>query len=238
MHGLGLSRQKHWQEYCRSGKKPTNIPTQPNIVYKDSGWKGYGDWLGTGRSSNRYKVFRPFEEAREFARSLGINSGEQWHQYSRSGQRPEDIPSNPNNVYEDSGWRSWGDWLGTGSTPQPGTERWRPFEEARAFVHTLGLEGRRAWTEYANSTDKPTDIPAVPWTVYRESWQNLGDWLGTGFVATREREYRPFEEAREFVRSLGLKSAREWREYSKSGEKPADIPGDPQKVYGDKWKGR
>ena len=52
----------------------------------------------------------------------------------------------------------------------------------------------------------------------------MGDWLGTGTIAPRLREYRSFKEARAFVRSLGLKSEAEWRAYCKSGKKPDDIP--------------
>jgi hypothetical protein len=59
----------------------------------------------------------------------------------------------------------------------------------------------------------------------------MGDWLGTGTVATRLRQYRPFKTAREFVRSLGLKSEAEWRVYKKSGKKPNDIPAKPDHQY-------
>ena len=48
----------------------------------------------------------------------------------------------------------------------------------------------------------------------------MGDWLGTGTVARRLRQYRSFKEARAFVRSLGLKSEAEWCAYCKSGKKP------------------
>ena len=41
----------------------------------------------------------------------------------------------------------------------------------------------------------------------------MGDWLGTGTIASYLREYRSFKEARAFVRSLGLKSETEWRAY-------------------------
>jgi hypothetical protein len=43
--------------------------------------------------------------------------------------------------------------------------------------------------------------------------------------------YRPFKEAREFVRSLNLKGTKEWQEYCKSGEKPDDIPSAPWETY-------
>jgi hypothetical protein len=45
----------------------------------------------------------------------------------------------------------------------------------------------------------------------------MGDWLGTGRIATHLREYLPFEEARIFARGLGLKSQSEWDALARSG---------------------
>ena len=61
------------------------------------------------------KVWRPFDEAREFARSLQLRNQTEWHEYLESGERPDDIPSNPNIIYKNDGWIDIGDWLGTGS---------------------------------------------------------------------------------------------------------------------------
>ena len=58
------------------------------------------------------KVWRQFDEAREFARSLKLRSKGEWEQYCKSGERPNDIPSNPSKTYKNNGWISWGDWLG------------------------------------------------------------------------------------------------------------------------------
>ena len=63
--------------------------------------------------------WRPFEEARRFAHSLGLKSFAEWREYCKSGEKPYDIPAYPNEVYTvPSGeWRSWGDWLGTANVP-------------------------------------------------------------------------------------------------------------------------
>ena len=54
----------------------------------------------------------------------------------------------------------------------------------------------------------------------------------------REIRYRSFKNARVFVRSLGLKSVDDWREYTKSGAKPDDIPFAPHYIYAaDGWAG-
>src|SRR6516164_6896680 len=50
--------------------------------------------------------------------------------------------------------------------------------------------------------------------------------------------WRKFEDARAFVRKLGLKNNKEWREYRSSDRKPADIPAAPDEIYADAgWAG-
>ena len=63
----------------------------------------------------------------------------------------------------------------------------------------------------------------------------MGDWLGTKTVANQNKIYRSYKDAREFVRSLGLKNQQDWYEYCKSGNKPDDIPSSPWIVYKE-WK--
>lgn len=39
---------KEWDAYCKSGKKPKNIPHSPQKIYKEHGWIGWDCWFGTG----------------------------------------------------------------------------------------------------------------------------------------------------------------------------------------------
>ncbi len=104
------------------------------------------------------------------------------------------------------------------------TNTFLPFEEARSFARSLRLRSKRAWNAYCASGEKPATLPSHPEHAYKGKWKNWGDWLGT-------REYLPFEEARAFVRALGLKDHRAWRDYCTSGEKPAEVPACPNLVY-------
>ncbi|MDC0323717.1 hypothetical protein OAM21_00825, partial [Verrucomicrobia bacterium] len=85
----------------------------------------------------------------------------------------------------------------------------------------------------------PADIPANPESTYKgKGWTGFGDWLGTGNIASHRRQYRNFNAARVFARSLNLKSGSEWRVFCKSGKLPDDIPATPDRTYKDKgWKG-
>ena len=58
------------------------------------------------------QVWKPFEEAREFARSLNLKNYREWYQYAKTDERPNDIPSNPFEAYKNDGWKGYPDWLG------------------------------------------------------------------------------------------------------------------------------
>lgn len=185
-------------------------------------------WDRVGRAN-----CRPFEEARAYARARGLKSQREWHVYSQSDERPSDIPSNPHRTYK--GWVNWGDWLGTGRARIRDWER--PFPEARAYVRARDFTNKHDWEEFARSDERPPDIPSNPNLAYRnKGWKGMGDWLGTGMIATRQRKYRPLEEALAYVRSLGLKNWTEWRAFIRSGDCPSDIPAKPYTAYGDEYR--
>jgi hypothetical protein len=221
---LGLKFRKEWVEYCKSGNKPDDIPIRPEKVYKKE-WKGWRNFLGN--------EWRSIESAREFVLSLGLKSNTKWREYCKSGDKPDDIPAQPDVIYKNE-WKGWGDFLGTGNVLK---KEFKDFESAREFVLSLGLKSNTKWKEYCKSGNKPDDIPAQPDVVYKKDFKGYGDWLGTGNIANFNKVYRPFKEAREFVLSLGLKSSTKWKEYCKSGDKPDDIPVNPDVVYKKDFKG-
>ena len=366
VHKLKLKNGDEWKDYCATGKKPFNIPAKPRSAYLHSGWISIGDWLGTGTVADKNKVFRNFNEARRFVHKLNLTSETEWRKYNKSGNKPIDIPSSPQAKYKDTGWVSWGDWLGTNSvatqkinyldfvearefirqlnmtttkewkeyskknrpinlpahpykeyenkgwlsmpdwlgvkpgwdgsylsledaktkirelgvksksqfekliksgdipynikhSPRTGykNEGWKdwsdflesvnisrhnsdflPFDEAREYTRTLKLNSRTDWKRFTQSDEFPSNMPKAPWLKYKdEGWISLGDWLGSGNIATQKREYMDFKSAKSFVYKLKLSSESEWRKYCKSGKRPANIPTGPDKKYKDEWKG-
>ena len=258
VHSLKLKSQDEWRKFCKGqlpekGTLPTDIPANPSGSYAKKGWKGMGDWLGTGAIAPNLRVYRPFEEARAFAHSLKLKNQGEWFKFSKGqlpekGTLPPDIPAKPCRTYAASGWKGYGDWLGTGTIASL-LRVYRPFEEARAFVHTLKLKKQGEWRKFCKGQlpekgTLPSDIPAAPQQTYKEKgWKGYGDWLGTGTIASRSRMYRPFEEARAFVHTLKLKNQIDWFRFCKGqlpekGILPADIPVTPHQAYKIKgWKG-
>jgi superfamily II DNA or RNA helicase len=228
---LNVKSQAEWNDLARSGKLPPNLPKAPHMVYADDGWSSWGDWLGSGRIATYNVKYRPFYEARPYARSLGLKTREEWLDFARSEKRPADIPVKPERTYAKHGWAGMGDWLGTG-TVATHLREYCAFPEARAFTRGLGLKSAREWRLFCKSGRCPSDIPTNPNRQYLdEGWISWADWLATRTIATNQRQYRPFNEARAFVHGLGLRTANEWRAYTKSRKKPADIPAAPQRTY-------
>jgi superfamily II DNA or RNA helicase len=188
--------------------------------------------------------WRPFDEAREFARGLKFKNQSEWFDFAKSEKLPPDIPITPYSIYANRGWSNMGDWLGTGYIANQ-LRDYRSFRKARDFARSQKLNNQTEWFAFTKSGKIPNDIPANPWVVYEdEGWDGLGDWLGTETVATQHREYRSFVEARDWVRSLKLGSHKEWwlwstGKLSRKGlpSMPSDIPSSPTRVYEEDWKG-
>jgi len=231
VHLLGLKNKDEWTNWAKSKLRPDNIPASPSVAYKTSGWAGLGDWLGTDRIANQNRKYLPFNEAREFVHQLGLKNETEWNKWCKSQTRPSNIPAAPRRVYQDKGWASMGDWLGTDYIANQ-NKKYRSYNEAHEYVRTLHLQSKNEWTVWSKSESRPIDIPTDPYRIYKTSgWINWGEWLGTGNIAPFNKKYKTFESARAFARTLKLKHSKEWRSWCKTGSKPDDIPANPSGVY-------
>ena len=107
VRGLRLKSSTEWVDFTNSDQKPNDIPTNPNLVYANDGWAGYGDRLGTGTVATYLRQYRAFKKARAFVRSLRLTSFTEWRAYCRSGKKPDFIPANPNRIYAKDGWAGY-----------------------------------------------------------------------------------------------------------------------------------
>ena len=78
---LRLSSHVEWWQWTTGRlrrtslpKLPPDIPAGPERVYVDD-WTNWADWLGHNR---RIGGWRPFREARQFARRLNLKSNKDW----------------------------------------------------------------------------------------------------------------------------------------------------------------
>lgn len=246
---LQLRAQTEWYAFARGrlpekGKLPADIPIAPYAAYADKGWTDWGDFLGTANLARQLIEYRAFARARAYVHALEIANVSEWRELCRKnvGNRrllPPDIPAAPDRVYAEQGWVSWGDWFGTGRVHGSRIE-YRSYAQVRAFVRTLGIQTEPEWRAYCRgeihrSMPRPVDVPSNPQRTYKKTgWVSWGEFFGTGSVALYNRTFRSYAAARSYARSLGLRHAKDWREWCAAGKRPSDIPGAPDQVYANK----
>jgi predicted helicase len=122
-----------------------------------------------------------------------------------------------------------------------------PYEEASALVQKLGIKKQtqfRAWRrgEMPHLPKAPEDLPGSPdYSYATRGWISWGEFFQSGAIWSKYKKFLPFNEARTFVRNLGLQSITEWEAYSANRlpgkpKRPANlIPARPDVEYAEEW---
>ncbi len=222
-----------WKQFIKQNKLPIGIPKSLNLVYKNKGWNGYGDFFGTGAIAPHQMVYREFNEAKFFVQSLKLKSSTEWNKFAKTSHKPIDIPNAPHlcRQYKND-WKDWGDFLGTNIISNS-NKKYKTFEDAKKFVKSLELNSFADWQRYCKSEKKPDDIPYHPERKYSKDWISFEDFIGVNYL----KNFVGFEDAKKHARKLCVNTTG-WRLYVKSGNKPSNIPSNPDKNYLNKgWKG-
>ena len=139
------------------------MPGSPAKAYAHDGWKGWDDWLGIGNAgaaNGQHPV--SFEQALVYARSLELNSVDEWDTWCVSAVRPANIPCNPQRAYAHDGWQGWSHWLNLNSNIHQHTA------PARTLAPSPG--------------NVPIPRPDSDSASTRDGWQGYGQgyghWLG------------------------------------------------------------
>jgi len=237
---LNLKSNSEWRNYCKSGNKPSDIPTTPARTYKNRGWINEGDWLGTGTVASYNIKFRSFLKAKKFVQTLELQNEKQWRNYTKSTNKPVDIPSTPSRHYKKE-WKGFGDWLGTKRIANQ-DKKYLPFLEARKSIRSLRIKNVDSWRKWCKSSMRQENIPAHPHVVYKKEWIDYIDWLGTGNISNIKTSinYLPFKEAKieaqKLVKKYGIKNQNDWKKAVREGKIPKNIPLVPSRVYSKKRK--
>jgi superfamily II DNA or RNA helicase len=174
---LKLSSRSGWQKHIKEKNFPKDIPAYPEGSYKKD-WKGWGDFLGTGRVADQLKLFRPYNEAKKYAQSLNLKSGTEWKLHTKSKNFPKDIPVSPIQTYKKN-FESWGIFLGTGFIATK-LRTFRSYIKSKKYAQSMKLKNRDEWKKYVKSKNFPKDIPTNPNNKYKKEWEGWGIFLGTG----------------------------------------------------------
>lgn len=173
----GIKTQREYKSAKKNGDFDEDIPWAPDVVYKHAGWKGWGDFLGTGRVL--FKNFYTYEEATEAAKTLNIKSKKDYERYVADCNERGSIsrlPSTPHKTYADK-WIDWPNFLGRPGNKKPKVLR-LTFEECRAFVKTFNFSSKIPYHKMKAEKTLPINIPWKPEQIYKSEWRGWPHYLG------------------------------------------------------------
>ena len=170
----------------------------------------------TRKRKRKHKRWRSFEECRSYAQTLGLTSQKMWKAWRKGGRvdsdgdwipdRPEDVPGSPDEAYKGKGWKSWGDFLGTGNN-QNNQKVYRSFEACRDFARSLGLRTWKDWMKWSKeSGQRPLDVPSHPDRTYKgQGWDGYKDFLGKKAKPAGKTKRRRKSKAKKVLKGEGVK---------------------------------
>lgn len=224
------------QDYAKLARKHPRLPSAPYKVYS-SDWQGWSAFLAPRKS----RFYESYDEAKKAVRAMGIANGSDYRLRYKLDPK---LPSVPEQSYAEE-WSGWSDFLGSKAKrlaeqlasegnsytrqlkakAKQKTPAYESFEDAVKAARALGVNGRR---EYEKSYSVDPKLRANPQKIYKTSW------LGWDFFLKGQNTsfYSTYEEAKRAVRSLGIRT---YREYQVRYKEDPRLPSNPNTFYRDHW---
>ena len=237
---LKIKSSSEYFDFKKLNKMPKDMPWSPQVIYKNKGWKTWGEFLGTGRIADNLIVFPKYEEAKNIVSKFNIKSASEYKKLNIKNKFPIKLPLNPHTTYSlkkyNSAWKSWGEFLGTGYIA-PNLRVYRKFELARKFARSLNVESVNEWIKLCKKGKVPNDIPQNPHRTYKKYFISYEDFLNI-HIKTKKRNWISFKGAKDMVLKKKIVSQSEYKKFVKN--KPTNLnnllPSNPNVIYKNQWK--
>ena len=134
------------------------------------------EWLNSDKIIYSTVKYLEFHLARLYVRSLNLKNDKDWKLFSKSKNRPINIPASPNKYYSKD-WISIGDWLGT-SNIAFGKKEYLSFQEAKKFAQSKKIQSKKEWIEFYDLHKLELNLPKTLHFYYKSEWKGWADFLG------------------------------------------------------------
>jgi hypothetical protein len=223
--GLGFKTQNDWFKFKDSVDLPHNIPKSPKNVYKKE-WVSFGDWLGNGNIQRQLIKYITYDECSKWAIDNGINSAGRYYNFFKKNNVPFNIPRNPDGVYENKGWVSWGNFLKNGRLSK---RNYCDYSSAEKWVQTLNLKNTSEFKKISLDNLLANFIPSTPDRIYKnQGWEGWSKFLGTGRVSINFK--LNYNELKEIVKDKKIISREEYLKWYDKQDN-FKIPKHPDLAY-------
>ena len=107
------------------------------------------------------------------------------------------------------------------------------YNETKKWVNdNLNITSKTKWFEYVKNNKLPNYITKNPYIVYKNrGWVSWGDFLGNNFVANQLRVFYTYEEFKNIIKNLNLKTFISFKKYLKENKLDKKLPTNPNIVY-------
>ena len=156
-------------ELWRKLKLNSLVPTRPDKTYMEK-WKSWGNFFKTDRIADitKHQNFLSYSEAKEYLSQFSFINEEEFYDWAKTDERPENIPASPRKTYG-ADFISMGDFLGNGNFR---TKDWLSYEEYKKEIQKKQFNSINEFKEWAKVNCKELDFPANPFNIYPqfEGW--------------------------------------------------------------------
>lgn len=231
---LNLSSSREYKKWWRK-EKPNNLPSNAENTYKKQNvWVSWEDFLSFDRKDVIFNQcserWMPFDKLKELIYPLNFSNKKEFKKWQAECGFVN-IPSCPEYVYKNLGlWNGWNDFLGTAK--RIGID-FKSYEDAKTYLRQYSFKSFSEYREW-HKNNTHINIPANPEQYYKKcgTWVSMSDYLSNNNV--KNKTYFPYEEAKQVVSKIGLKSVVEYIQWWKNNL-PQNIPRKPEKVYSTEW---
>jgi very-short-patch-repair endonuclease len=178
---LGINSQKEWILWCKGRDLSVlKIPTNPNVIYKNSGWISFSDWIGnTSYKSVKNIKYLRYLECKDYIKLNfpEIKNRVVWTGFDKS-KLPIFVPKRPDYFYKKSNdWINWESFLDSDISPRSKSKIFLGFSEAKEYITSLNFKDQYDFYKFIEDNNI-NFIPKRPDYVYKKDWIGYIDFLG------------------------------------------------------------
>ena len=208
--------------------------------------------------------FLTFEEAKLYVREKGIRTVNQYIEMYKKNLLDPDLPASIYQCYKNEGFTTWSEFVGNGNLSsherQQKTINFKTF--TKIVRDELKIEYGKDYYDIPLERKLELSLPSNPERFYKSSGEithfSWGEILGTGYIATFKRKYKPLEDFIKYIQKFNFPSNTIYEHWVTNGQSsksrssliiktaenfikklpnpPLDIPKDIRAHYGQKGK--
>jgi len=205
-----IESRTQFYKWCKKNKRPDNIPSTPNRIYKNFSW---GDISGIYKNVD----WCTKEEFIQFCKDHEIKSRTQFRKWCKENKRPYNISSEPNIIYKN--W-SWGDISGKYMNVD-----WCTKEEFIQWCKDNGIKNNLQFIKWCKENKRPYNISSDPNKTYKNfSWGDISGRYRNVNWCTKKQFIQ-------FCKDHEIKTKTQFRKWCKKNKRPYNIPYNPNTIY-------